>query len=108
MIAEPMSAGARRKPNASALVGMVAAASVSAKMDTTAILPNFSIMTRPSVCSPCLLGGEPALGFVICELTLQTRHELGFRIARLAISRDMVNPRAVGLTQNFPWDRGRQ
>jgi len=49
MIAEPMSAGARRKPNASALVGIVAAASVRATVDTTAILPNFSIMTRPFV-----------------------------------------------------------
>jgi hypothetical protein len=28
------------------LVGMVAAANVKAAMDTTAILPNFSIMTR--------------------------------------------------------------
>src|SRR5712691_9820446 len=33
-------------PNASALVGMAAAASVRAAVDTTAILPNFSIMTR--------------------------------------------------------------
>src|SRR6516165_9416307 len=85
MIADPMSAGARRKPNASALVGMVAAASVRAAVDTTAILPNLSIMTHP-----CLLGGEPAL--VACELTRQTRHELGFTIASVAISRDMVNP----------------
>ena len=45
-----MSAGARRKPNASALVGMVvAAASGRAAVSTTAILRNFSFMTHPSV-----------------------------------------------------------
>jgi hypothetical protein len=50
MIVEARSAGAR-KPNASALVGMVAAASERTAVSTTAILPNFSIMTHPSVYS---------------------------------------------------------
>jgi Phage integrase, N-terminal SAM-like domain len=46
MNAGPRSAGPKRKPNASALVGMEAAASVRAAVSTTAILRNFSIMTR--------------------------------------------------------------
>jgi hypothetical protein len=57
MIAEPIIAGARRKPNASAFVGMVAAASGRAAVSTTAMLRNFSFMTHPFVD----FGGEPAL-----------------------------------------------
>jgi hypothetical protein len=68
MIAEPMSAGARRKPNASALVGMVAAASVRVAADTTAILPNFSIMTR----LPVYLAVNPHLD---CSLPTETSNK---------------------------------
>jgi hypothetical protein len=83
-----MSAGAR-KPNASALVGMVAAASGRAAVSTTAILPNFSIMTHPSI----YLAVSPR--FCGRGLRRQTRHKLGFPIGHLAISRDMVNPRTI-------------
>ena len=62
-----MSAGARRKPNASALVGMVAAASGRAAVSTTAILRNFSFMTHPL----CLFRDEPALDLEFANLDVK-------------------------------------
>ena len=53
---------------------MAAAASVRAAASTAVILRNFSNMTR---LPRFLFGGEPALGLVVRELRLQTRHKLG-------------------------------
>src|SRR4051794_4528014 len=71
---------------------MVAAASARTAADTTAILPNFSIMTRSCYFS----GGEPALGLEFANRDVKTRRKLGFPGGYLAISPDMVKPRTVG------------
>jgi hypothetical protein len=65
----PTNAGPKRKPPASALVGMEAAASVRAAVSKTAILRNFRNMTRP----PRFIWDEAALGLVVHELRRQTK-----------------------------------
>src|SRR5262249_27125773 len=64
MSAVPMSTGPI-KPNASALVGMAAAASGRAAVSTTAILLNLSFMTLPSV----FLAVNPHLNCVLRACT---------------------------------------
>src|SRR4051812_13066360 len=71
---------------------MVAAASARTVVDTTAILPNFSIMRRL-----LLFFWRRARTWIgVCQQRRQTRRKLGFPGGYLAISPDMVKPRTVG------------